>query len=171
MTIIKPSFGIDIAIHSVILFTFLSILFMTYISKLTKNKFDHEITSNIDKLVKNTIKSDDEKKYIRQIPFDPLIKLYDKESDYVTIQNNWLLTTLTVYIIIMWIVLISAIIFAKNTLGDELDLTSLIKHNVIVFIIIGIFEYLFFVNIAFNYNPIKPSTLITTLFSEIKKMF
>lgn len=171
MSIINTEFAIDMILHSMILFTFLSVLYIMYISKLSKKIFDNEISKNIDKLAKNLTKNDNTKKYLQNIPYDSLISMFEEESDYLTIQNDWLFGTIKYGLIAMWIIFIGFIFMLKNNCSTEINITEMIKNNAVTFLLIGIFEYMFFTNIAIKFVPIEPSVLTNTFFSDLNKIF
>lgn len=171
MSILNTEFYLDVVLHSIILFTFLSVFYIFYIAELSKNTFDNEIKHNIDALVKNYTQNEKNNKLLNTIPYDYLIQMVEKESDYVKIQNEWVYGTLKIGLIAVWIMFIGLIILLKNKCGEEIDVISMVKNNLVTFVFIGFAEYLFFVNIATKFIPIKPSVLTDTFVSDLKKMF
>ena len=171
MNIITKDLGLEIVLHVMILLTFLSIFYIYYISEISKNSFDKEIGSNIDKLAKKAVEYDKEKKYLSHVPYDDLLKIFEGESDYLKTQNLWLFGSLKAVLITMWIVFIGFIFLLKNSCGSEIDIMSLVKNNAATFILIGIVEYMFFTRVAVKFIPIAPSVLVKSFFSELKQRF
>lgn len=174
-------FGTDIAMHVIILFTFLSLFYMYYISELSKKSFDREISKNIDKFVKKAIEETDiteienSKYLLKHIPFENFAILFEEPSQTTTLQNKWLFNSLTASIIVMWLMLFGFIFLVKGKcgkeIGNEITVVNLIKNNITTFLFIGLVEYMFFTNVAVKFIPVVPSTLTNSFFDEIKKKF
>jgi len=141
-------------IHSFILFTFLSIFFIFYISKLTKETFNKEITHLIDNAMKSF-----------KLPFNlpnnfnlnTLINIFSKPDLTTQMYNKLLINSLVIVNILLWIGLIIVVGILKYYNWNTLDISVISLENVLIFSVVGIIEYLFFTRIAFKFVPVEPS--------------
>jgi hypothetical protein len=200
-TFVTPELINNGVLHMLILFTFLSFLYIAFISTLTKNLFDKHIKKAIKNVVKinynNNIKDLNEKKnmlgekyanlidkylnknnYVKKFVFgenyNRLIDTYSEESDYVKIQNNWLFGSLIATIFGSWIIyalFMYQLKYGCNNQKSTVHLLHALKINAITFFFVGIIEYAFFTNIALHYVPSKPSILEETFIKNLKKAF
>jgi hypothetical protein len=144
-------------VHSLILFTFLTLFFIFFISKLVKNGFVVEITHLIDLAMKslNNIK----------LPFNlpnnlninNIINVFSKPDETTTMYNNLLIHSLLIVNIILWTGLIIILAILKYYNWEELELGTIALENFLIFSFVGIVEYLFFTQIAFKFVPVEPS--------------
>lgn len=174
MSTISTEFSIDIILHSLILFTFLSLFYMFYICEISKKAFDNEISNGVEKLVKKFaghVKDEKIKEHLKKVPYDFFIDMYKEQSEYVSIQNDWLFYTLKVSLVVSWTLLIFIIFLLKSKCGENIDIFNIVKNNCTTFIFVGLVEYMFFTNVATKFIPMEPSVLTDTFFSEIKKIF
>lgn len=161
----------NIALHVIILFTFLTLFFTFYITTLSKDVFKHHIDvivdGNITDALNNTSTQNKTilKGILSQVPLDKYIKLANKETDVITVHNKWLLGT-TFAVIITSVIGISLITMLPTM--KKLPLHPILVENMISFIFIGLIEYLFFTNIAFKFIPVSPTLLESTMISTIK---
>jgi hypothetical protein len=74
-------------------------------------------------------------------------------------------------IIIAGLVAIVGAIFFTETFDchKTVDITSILKENIVLFIFVGITEYIFFTNIAIKYISTKPSLLVNTMINTLKE--
>jgi hypothetical protein len=167
--IITPNFILDISIHSIILFTFLSMFYYFYSARLSQTNFNEEIyniiDSNLDKEGQNYNYNNSYKKETN-IALSHLSKDSEKE-DPVTFKNNMEIFDILLYInITLWSIL--AIVIFK--LGDtyEFNYTNLLIANISTFIIIGIAEFLFFTQVITKYIPVKKSFITKNFIDDMK---
>ena len=154
-------------VHSIILFTFLSLFFIFYITKLVKSTFIEEIIHLIDSGMKSF-------KFPFNIPngldLNKLIQIYSKPDQTTGMYNDILIKSLIIVNIILWIGLIVVISILKYNNWDTLELSVILLENFLIFFFIGIIEILFFTQIAFKFVPVEPSfmkfQLIKTLQSQ-----
>jgi len=212
------NFIINAFIHISIIFSFLTFLFIYIIVPLSKQAFNSNIDTliqkQIDLAIPNPINLTDETNFvnnrnqlINQITFflknyflisnkDPkktveIINLISNNIDYIVKnkffydqlldtykQPNYIIDThnngilnISIYIsITLFIISIIIIIADKMSCSSCIDLSTILIENFFVFIFVGIAEYLFFINYAFKYHPVPPSTLINTSIQNIKNL-
>ena len=158
--------SVNFGVHSLVLFTFLTIFFIYFISKLEKQAFISELTD----LIENAMHS-------LNIPFkvpdyiniNTLINLYSKPDQTTEMYNKLLMNALVLVNIILWVALIIIIFIVKWYNWNELELSIIIIENILIFMVIGVIEYLFFTRIAFKYIPVEPSFMKKQLIQTIQK--
>ena len=169
------SFSINVFVHVIILFTFLSAFFILFVSKLTKEMFEKEIShlmeENIDKLVHSL---DNETKqnlmlFTRVVPIDRLIKKYEEPSEYVLEHNRWVQLCAIAISIVGIFILALVMYIVYNSCGQCAPLKHIFMENVIVFVCIGIVEYVFFTRVALKFVPAPPSLLVNSLIKKFKE--
>ena len=169
--------SVDIGLHIFILFTFLTIFFFAYVSKLEKQSVD-DTTNNLinDQTVTflNELNSWDIK-LNTGIKWDNVDKLainmqnqYHTSVPYIEDNNKNLLKNSIIIIIIIFILLVLTIIFIKYFTKYDLQLKNIIITNIIVFSITGIIEYLFFTQVAIKYIPFTPDFTSKTILERVK---
>ena len=85
------NFNMNIYLHSLILFTFLSIFFIFYITKLSKKAFDTEMTELIHKLSTEQIKNNPFiQNLIASEQYDKIINMYMQPHVKTEISNSGL---------------------------------------------------------------------------------
>ena len=166
-------FALDIMIHTLILFTFLSIFFFMYVSKIEKNAFESEIGDLIEKTITNML--DKNKTNAKIVLSDGkgiltnLQNLYTMPSNYSR-ERNTLVKFSAIFIIVLLICcILSIIITLKVDCGQNVHMGHIIIENILVFICIGIIEFWFFSNVAIKYIPTSPSLMIDTMITALKK--
>jgi len=167
----STEFNINIIIHIVILFTFLTVFYFLFASNLAREHFNDEI----EKLIKSNINNFTDKLTLEQrnilkivLNYDYKLKnRYSMPDAYVEEHNRWIKNSaieLIVYSIILLVVVLSIIYY--KTPGV---IINMLVENIIIFIFIGIVEYFFFMNVALKYVPASPSLLVRTLLTKFKE--
>ena len=156
------NFVVNYFTHALILFTFLSILFIFYISDVTRNAFITEISHLIHTAFDNV------PKVSNKLDLSSLINAYSKPDKTADLHNKLLFKSLGIINLILWILFI-VIIYILKLSYTELDMTHILIENAIIFSIIAIVEYLFFTNIALKFVPVEPSFIKKQLINILKK--
>jgi len=169
--------SVDIALHVFILFTFLSIFFFAYVSKLEKQNVNDTTNSVINEETNgflNELDKWDKKldiginwKNVDKIAID-MQKDYNKNVSSIEDNNKKLLKTSIIIIVVIFILLIASIIFIKYYTTYDLKLKHIIITNIIIFSITGFIEYLFFTLVATKYVPFTPDFTAKTVLDRIK---
>ena len=168
--IITPNFILDISIHSLILFTFLSLFYYFYSAKLSQTNFNEEIDniidSNFDKESHHYNTYENSYKKETEIALSHLAK-ETEQDDSVTYKNNMEIFDILLYTnITLWSILVIAILSLKD--NYEFNYMHLLITNMSTFIIIGIAEYLFFTQVITKYIPVKKSFISKNFIDDIK---
>ncbi len=173
----KLNLTVDLAVHGLILFSFLTTFFLMYISKIEKTAMSTQLNGFINSGIKETI-ADARKKHgpvvdsaLNMIPYNSLNANYNMPDPYTQINNSWLTETLILTNSFIFIFVVGMVLLLKKVCGAEIDMFEIMKLNVITFTCVGIIEYLFFTKVALNYVPVLPSSMITTMMGTIKNYF
>ena len=167
---------INIVLHIFILYSFISLFFMLYVSKTEKKAFNNEfsdiITENLTEALQTADKdSGGQLKTVLQglgPALQSLANIYSAPSPEVTTYNQWLFRS-SFYIMFSILFTFGLMVaMLKYSCGTCMPLSHLIKENLIVFAVIGMAEYLFFTRIAANFVPVPPSLLVSTLIQQLK---
>ena len=168
-------FGIDIAVHVLILFTILSWFFMLYTSKIEKRSLNDQLKDNISYTIDKFLDSlslvqKQELKEMGEGQNVVVLRELLKHPDQNTETNNkWLFRTI-IYTNIVLFVLVSLVIILLIKQCDKcIDITHILIVNFITFMFVGGFEYLFFKNVGIKYVPSKPSTISTVFTSRLEQ--
>lgn len=174
----KENFIIDAFVHVIILCIVLSIFFFAVISPLEKDNLQSEIDNQIDDGLKDSINSLDPQN--KQTVKDTITnneellkkikKLYDNPSDEVILYNQSITNINITIIISLILILITISVILKLSCNKCVSLGKMVVENLFLFSMIGIMEYLFFVNIAMNYIPVKPSYMKTIIVDKLNKL-
>ena len=167
----NTSFAINSLLHITILFCFLSILFVFIISKLTRETITNELNKEIEDIIGNQIKniSPEFKTALNKIPYSKLKNVYSEESEYVRINNKWLLSVIISINIILFTILIFFIVVLKYSCDQSIPIFKILIENIILFSFIGMVEYKFFINIASKYIPSLPSHMSISFKNSLQK--
>lgn len=160
--IITVNSTINLVLHALILFTFLSIFYFFYITPLVKQTFKNELSNIVDNSLSDTIKNLKQNAtfsvFLKNIPLDNISANYSKEDNAVTAINNGVQNVVITINVLIWISYIVIVILLKKR--HNTPILYIILENICVFILIGIIEYLFFSYIASKYIPVEPSFMI-----------
>ncbi len=167
----NTTFIADIYVHSMILFTFLSFLFIFYITKISQNSFNAE-ADHVVEILKKSIDKMKEKPIINEavslLNLKNLVKNTNVEDKYVKRSNESIKSNIIITNILLWTFIILLIIIVNTTCNKHIDWKELIIQNFIIFSVIGILEIIFLNFIIIKYIPVEPS-YITNKFMEIIK--
>lgn len=168
------NFIIDIYIHVILLFIFLTLFFIFYVAKLSTDAFQHEIDHSVSTIVTDYINKlkPSEKNYVKiainNLPIDKLLKNYNKPSEYIQEHNWWVITLSIVFIITSISFLVVLLYILNKTCNYTLDIYTLFKEHSIIFVFIALIEYIFFTQIAAKYHPISSSELTNSIITSFQ---
>lgn len=172
------NFSLDIALHVLILFTFLTIFFFSYVSKLTKQSLDYVTNDAINNQTDNILNKIDElsNKYKFKINWNKLNEISDNiiqksNNDIPEIKenNDRLFRGSIITISIAFVLFIVITIILKYHFNYDIHIKHILIMNLIIFSLTGLVEYLFFVNVASIYVPVTPNFTTNTMLDEVKK--
>ena len=168
------SFFVNSIIHVFILLTIISAFFFVYVSRLATSKFHDELADVINDNLAPAIEKADKNQYIKkilqQMNLSQMIQYFSQESESTTIENSWLMKT-TIIIIVGLVIVTIIILVVIKLFCEKIPFGSILRENIILFSLIGIVEVLFFLFIAKNFIPTKPSLVMETVVSSLKDNF
>lgn len=156
---------------SIILHTFLMVIFeiyfyFNYVIEIEKDLFMDKIQQYINELKNNLDLDYTEKILIKQILFSKyddnlLQRLYILYQKSIQEQNKLLYHLLTKSCMIAGFIGLGLFILIFIGLWNKYKIKWkwIFVENLIMFILLGLFEYWFFINIILNYNPITDSEI------------
>jgi hypothetical protein len=171
------NFSLDIALHVLILFTFLAIFFFAYVSKLEKQSLDNTISDVINNKTNTFLTEFDQisKKYDINVNWniinnmgDNLIKNSQGEVPEIKKNNDNLFKGSIITIITGFILFTIIVIFLKYYMKYDVHIGHILLINIIIFSLTGVIEYLFFMNVASKYIPVTPDVISDTILERIK---
>lgn len=178
------NFYLDIGLHVLILFTFLTIFFFAYISKLEKQNLDN-VTNNII-LEKTNYILDSTKNWQNNLNnwnknfnininwknidciANKLIESSKDQTPEIKKNNDNLFKESIIIIIIAFFVFVSITLFFKYYMKYDIDIKHILFINLIIFSFTGMIEYLFFKYVATKYVPVTPDFTSKTVLNRIK---
>lgn len=160
----------DTAIHAVfhvmVLVIVLTAFFFIVVENIEREALTDELVGGIKNGLKNVHMSKDEVVYTK---LKKLANLYKKPSATNKAYNNSLYFISISVIITLAMILITLILTLKYSSNKCVHLLDIILKNILLFICVGVVEYLFFINIGMNFVPVEPSyinMLITKTINE-----
>jgi len=174
----KTILAVNALFHSAILFTFLSVFYMVYGSKIetkvSNKKFAGLMSKNIGKMLNEANrKSGGELK--RGMAFlNPvwgiLEKDYQKPDPTVKTYNTWLFRSATMLASFMLVSLGIILIVLKMSCGQcpTSFIWDIVAENAVIFSAVGAVEYMFFKNVALKMIPAPPSLMVNEVVKKIK---
>ena len=191
------NFGINMLVHVIFLFFIISTIFIIFITKISSDTINTEFTDlirntllqnynklNINKtsvlnktdfqnktsvLNKTDFQNKDiENNTIDLINFDNLLQIYSSEDMVRKYNNKNVFKSIYITIILLILTFIISLVISKS-LCNKIPLKHILVENIIIFIGVGLVEYMFFKNIILKYIPIKPSFIVEYVLQQFKK--
>tara|TARA_B100000686_G_C16773340_1_gene966713 strand:+ start:1516 stop:2082 length:567 start_codon:yes stop_codon:yes gene_type:complete len=174
---------INITLHVLILYTFLTILFFTVIINIEEKQIQDQLFPVIDKqVIKLLTKAKagwdkDYKDLFGPFPWEIVKKIAlsgmekNKNPSEEVINNNVKLRYNSILIIlVLFFVLILLIGYFKYIKRRKFGLRYILTQNFFIFLFVGVIEFLFFWNIIQKYTPIYPKEAEITALKRVRKI-
>lgn len=166
------NFGINAILHVFILLLIVSTFYFVYVSQLSRNKFQGQIKDIIDDNLIPFLNKVDSKHTIKTIlqgiNLDKISEYYNRPNEATVLENMWLLKSTVIILIAVFLLIVASIVII-GTICRSLPLLSILKENVILFSLVGVVEITFFLYVAKNYVPTKPSLVMDTIVETLNK--
>lgn len=166
---------LNVVLHMLILWTFLTIFFYFYVSKIEVEDLNDELGSYIDEYVPLTLQTLPEvqqielKGALRQLPLDGLIDYFKNPSESVTTNNKWLLVVSFMVVGGLFLLFLTISLILKTDCNPNVDIKGIITENALTFLFVGAIEFVFFKFVAVKYVPVLPSVITNTLVERLKQ--
>ena len=174
----QANYTLNVGLHVFILFTFLTVFFFLIASRLAKesiNKaFGSVIETQTDRLLSKVDEVDQElgQFKVNWNEVDKTAKNIQAKSqgELPNIKhNNHRLKFVAIGMIVsLGLLLIALYVYFRFYLGHNVSLKHIFVENLVIFIFIGLVEYMFFMHIAKKYIPVSPAFVSTTVLNRIK---
>lgn len=177
----QADYSLNMGLHVFILFTFLTIFFFAYISKISKKTIQGALDDVIDKQIGNFMtqvdnwdnKLNPDMQHIKWKEVDKLAqKIIDNaKGDLPEIKENnkRLLINSMVMIGSLLLLLIGMYVYFRFFKGYDVHVRQIFMENLVIFAFIGLIEFEFFTHIASKYIPVTPDFVTTTILERIKE--
>jgi hypothetical protein len=175
------SLGIDIFLHILILFSFLTIFFFAYISKLEKQNLDATVNNSVIDKTDGILSQIDtwQKKLEPQVKINidweklnniskNLVETSKEETPEIKKNNSLLFRNSIIAIVVLFILFIGITITLKYVFHYNINLKHILIMNIVVFSITGLIEFLFFNFVASKYVPVVPTDISGQVINTIK---
>jgi len=179
----QANYIINIGLHIFILFTFLTIFFFLYISKLSKkliNKtFKKGIDQQLDGVLTNLDEWDEKLSYRSPNSVSVNWQSIDQMAKKITANSQGELTEITEnnnrlkmigggIIIGLLVLIVGLYYYFTRVKYIKIDIGRILMENVIIFSFIGMIEVYFFTKIISKFIPVTPDFAIVTILERVK---
>ena len=164
--------SVNILVHVIILFSFLSVFFFMYISKIESDAFKSELGSLVSNEITNMLDKNPaivfELSEIKPV-ITKFTKMYEKPMRS-SLERNIMVKLLAAFTIIILVgILLTMVLTVTYECKEKVDMSHILIENIIIFTFIGVVEFLFFTRVAIKYVPVLPSTMINTMIEATKE--
>ena len=162
-------------IHITGLFIIISSVYLFYTKKMTENLVNDELNLLANDAIKEKLYSLDPvtqsfiKNKLQLIQLEQVKKLYIKPDAEYTTNNKWVVHGIYAIIIVLIIIILIANILSKQYCSN-IHLKDILKENLVIFLFIGIIEFMFFKYAILKYIPYGPSYVNNLVISHIKQL-
>jgi hypothetical protein len=163
--------SVNIIVHVIILFSFLSLFFFMYISKVESSAFKDEMGGLVEDKINNLL--DENPIIIDQLQpiksnIASIASLYESPSQ-TTVERNISLKFLSAFTVLSLMgILLTIILTVSLECKESVNLPQILIENIVIFACIGMVEYMFFTRVAIKYVPVVPSTMVDTILHTLK---
>ena len=168
-------FNVNLFMHFILLLSFLTILFIYLISKLSSDAFNDEVGHLLKEIMEKnteTMKKDPSFEYTSKLlPLDKLHKMFKKQDSTVKTHNDDLIRLIVIINTLIWLFFIVLILVLKYNCDSHLNIKEIIFENFVLFSLVGFVEYLFFTRIAVKFIPVEPSFISKQFVDALKNKF
>lgn len=170
-----PLLGLDTSIHTAILFSLLTAIFMLLVSKDVKGLVEGQLKDIATNSTKSALLSNG---WLATAKLSPLVQsgVYQGMLDataqpdpMVANNNRWAFRSMEMTAVTMAVLAIAVILSIRYTSERCIGLRELLMADLAVFGGVGIIEYLFFTHIALKYVPAPPSDLSRAFVTALKQ--
>jgi hypothetical protein len=170
---LSVNFGINIVTHCTFLLAIIGAVFFFFTSDIMKNALNSQIqnllVNSIDKYYYNLTPEQQTtlRTQLSYAQLDTLDNLTNIPTQTQIINNEWIKKIILITIILLVLVLVGCYAVSKSLCGTT-SMTEIITENIIIFILVGVVEFLFFTKIIIKYIPDYPSSLMSIFVNQLK---
>lgn len=177
----QANYSLNISLHVLILFTFLTIFFFAYISKLSKKSIQNAMDGMINQQVGKLLTEID--KWDKTLNSDSLTinwgevnnlaqQIIDKsqgEMPEITANNKKLQIVGMTMIGSLILLMIIMFVYFRYIKGYDIHVGQIVAENFVIFLFVGIVEFGFFMYIASKYIPVTPDFVAISALDRVKE--
>lgn len=156
-------FTSNVLFHIFMLTLVLTLMFFVVIRNTTKGAFEREIngaiTDAIDSLPSFTGP-------VNQATVDNMIDYFNTPDKTNEERNNALLNYCIIILIALLLINITAWVLIRYSAIKKIRVRKVVLENIFLFLSVGVIEFIFFINIATKFIPVKPSFIM----SEVERI-
>lgn len=166
-------FQINVVLHIFILFTILSIFYLSFISKVETDALNYELDQIIDEGIGANVKKlpNNLKRFLKEVPIEQIQKLYNQPDPVRELNNQWVSRSIITMSLTLLVSLLLIVYVLKSGCNTCIDYSALFWENLITFLFVGTVEGAFFIYIAFKYIPVAPSFLMQKAKEDMVSIF
>lgn len=202
-----PSIVFNISLHCIILFSFLSVFYWSYIideethgieqllrsniiNKLDKHFKKSKVTIDVEvskfilknskslppgiaSMIHNSISKSDIGDKLKPVVIKTLGNMVGSENiiqDTIFYNNHKIYKLLNIVIFMILSIIFIFIVFYLYTKKYDIDYKSIILENIIIIVIVGFIEFIFFTTIASQYEPLDDNDIQEFAIDIIKQL-
>lgn len=169
---------LNVFLHALILWGFLTVFFFFYITKLSRDALDDEIGGYIDEYLPKTLENMDSEQKIRlklllqKLPLERYIDYYNNTPSPDVVSNNeWNQRSAFTSLGFLAIIFLTMVVILKFNCAPGVSVWKIIGENIVAFAFVGLIEFIFFKYVAFKYVPVLPSRITTDMIARLKQNF
>lgn len=169
---------LNVFLHALILWGFLTVFFFFYITKLSRQALENELGGYIDEYLPESIDNmpPEEKVKLKlvleRLPIEKLMNFYySTPSPEVVTNNEWDLRSALTSLGFLAVIFLTMVAILKINCAPDVSVWKIIGENIIAFLFVGLIEFLFFHYVAFKYVPVLPSRITNDLIARLKQNF
>lgn len=155
---------LNVLLHILTLFIVLSILFMTYVSRIMTEVFSNEIGHSLIEAMRDVDVSPQSKALLKRLP----IHIYDNEDPVKKVNNMWVFRILLTVIGFL-VLLLCSVIYTIYRNCNAVQFKQILLENAITFLLVGTVEFIFFFTIVRKYIPVKPSMMKSYVMERLSR--
>lgn len=169
---------LNVFLHILILWAFLTVFFFFHIAKLSKDALDNELGGYIDEYLPQSLNdmnpADRERLRValKNMPLEKFMNFYyATPSPEVVTNNDWNLRSALTSLGFLAVIFITMVIILKFNCAPGVSVWKIIGENIVAFTFVGLIEFAFFTLVAFKYVPVLPSKITNDLIARLKQNF
>jgi hypothetical protein len=168
------NFSVNILTHCTFLLAIIASVFFLFTEKIMSNAINNQVedlaVDNIEKFYSELTPENKKilQQSLQQAQLETLLNIYKTPNEERYINNNWIKKIIYIIIGLLIVVVIVAILISKANCG-KISVVEILSENILIFMFVGIVEFLFFTKIIIKYIPAYPSTLSNIFVKQIKE--
>jgi hypothetical protein len=167
------NFSINILTHCTFLLAIICSVFFLFTEKIMSNAINNQIedlaVDSIDKFYAGSTPENQKaiQLGLQHAQLETILNIYETPSEDRFINNAWVEKLIYVIVGLLVFVVIVAIVISKANCG-KISVIEILSENILIFMFVGVVEFLFFTKIIINYIPAYPSTLTNIFVEQLK---